>query len=66
MNQTNKKRVDCIAMKREAQSRIYEEIKGLSSKQQIEYFRDAVRSGRFKQWWEEGNTSFARQASKAS
>ena len=66
MSQSSKKHIDCIAMKREAQSRIYEETKGLSPKQQIEYFREAVRSSQFKQWWEQGNTILARRASKAS
>lgn len=66
MSQSSKKHIDCIAMKREAQNRIYEETKGLSPKQQIDYFRNAVRSSQFKQWWEEGKSFLARRASKAS
>jgi hypothetical protein len=55
MNKTNKKESDCIAMKREAQSRIYEETKNMTPQQQIEYFRNAVRKSRFREWWEQAN-----------
>jgi len=49
-NQQNKE-FDCIAMKREAQTLIYEEIKNMSPEQQIEYFRNAVQSSKFREWW---------------
>ena len=59
MNQMNKKEFDCIAIKREAQSRIYEETKDMTPQQQIEYFRNAVRKSHFREWWEQAN-SFAK------
>lgn len=36
-----KKKIDAIAMKRKAQEKIYEEIKDLSTEEQIEYFNKA-------------------------
>ena len=56
MNQPNKKEFDCIAIKREAQSRIYEETKDMTPQQQIEYFRNAVLKSRFREWWEQANS----------
>ena len=38
---------DCIAFKRQAQTEIYEEIKGLSPEEEIEYFRRQVAAGPF-------------------
>jgi hypothetical protein len=52
-----KKEFDCIAMKREAQARIYDEIKGMSVEEQIGYFQKAVRSSRFREWWEKADRS---------
>lgn len=52
MNKQRKKNFDCIEMKRDAQTRIYEEIKGMSHQEQIAYFQKAVRSSRFREWWE--------------
>jgi len=52
MNQPAKKEFDCMAMKREAQERIYDQIKNMTVEQQIEYFRNAVSSSRFREWWE--------------
>lgn len=66
MSPSSKKHIDSIAIKRDAQNRKYEETRGLSPKQEIEYFREAVRNSQFKQWWEQGNTILARRASKAS
>ncbi|MBI5216311.1 MAG: hypothetical protein HY960_11210 [Ignavibacteriae bacterium] len=51
MNQQNKE-FDCIAMKREIQNQIYEETKDMSSLERLEYFRNAVRSSKFRDWWE--------------
>jgi hypothetical protein len=45
-------RLDCIAMKREAQEKIYEEVEGMTPEEEIAYFRRAVASSRFKEWWE--------------
>jgi hypothetical protein len=52
MTSQMKKEFDCIEMKRDAQARIFEEIKGMSPQEQIEYFRHAIQSSRFGEWWE--------------
>ncbi len=44
--------IDCLAVKREAQASIYEEICNMSHEEEIEYFRRAVASSRFDDWWE--------------
>jgi len=46
-----KKGFDCVAFKRQAQSRIYEQIKGLSPEEEIEYFRRAADEGPLGNWW---------------
>jgi chemotaxis regulatin CheY-phosphate phosphatase CheZ len=50
-NQTPNKEFDCVAMKREAQERIYQEIKDMTPEQEIQYFRDAVEKSEFRDWW---------------
>ena len=42
---------DCVEFKRKAQSRIYAQIKGLSPREEIEYFRKAADEGPFAEWW---------------
>ena len=42
---------DCVAFKREAQSKVYEETKGLSLKEQVAYFRKKAGSGPLGKWW---------------
>lgn len=66
MNQTNKKEFDCIAVKREAQDRIYEDIKNMSAEQQIEYFRNAVKDSPFREWWERAGSFSADRVNRAS
>lgn len=46
-----KKEFDCVEFKRQAQSRIYERIRGLSPEEEIEYFRKAAAEGPLGQWW---------------
>ena len=46
-----KKDFDCIDFKRKVQAEIYEEIKGLSPQQEIEYFRRRAESGPLGKWW---------------
>ena len=46
-----KKTFDCIAFKEEAQRRIYEEIKDMTSQEQIEYFHRKAMTGPFAKWW---------------
>lgn len=48
---STQKSFDCVAFKREAQRRIYEEIKDLTSAEEIEYFRRKVEQGPFASWW---------------
>jgi hypothetical protein len=45
------KEFDCVAFKRQAQSRIYKETKGLTLKDQAEYFRKKANSGPLGKWW---------------
>ena len=45
------KTFDCVRFKREAQARIYEQIKGLSPREEIEYFRNAASQGPFAEKW---------------
>jgi hypothetical protein len=42
---------DCIEFKRQAQAEIYEETKGLSPEEQIEYFRRRAADGPVGNWW---------------
>jgi hypothetical protein len=42
---------DCIEFKRRAQAEIYQEIKGLSPEEEIEYFRWRVAAGPFGKFW---------------
>lgn len=65
-SQANKKEFDCIAKKRDAQAEIYEEIKDLSPEQQIEYFRKAVQSSQFHEWWERASSSHQSRVNRAS
>ena len=48
-----KKGFDCIAFKRKVQAEIYEEIKGLSPEEEIEYFRREVAAGPFGTLWKD-------------
>jgi hypothetical protein len=66
MNQPNKKEFDSIAIKREAQNQIYEEIKDLTPQQQIEYFRNAVQQSRFEKWWKQSYPFSGEHISQAS
>ena len=45
------KAFDCIAFKRQAQAQIYKEIKGLSPKEEIAYFRRQAASGPLGKFW---------------
>jgi len=47
----SEKTFDCIAFKREAQARIYDEIKDMTPQQQIAYYRHAARNGPLGAWW---------------
>jgi len=49
---TPKKEFDSIQVKREAQEKIYEAIKGMTPEQEIEYFRQALNKSKFSKWWQ--------------
>lgn len=46
-----KKKFDCIEFKQKAQERIYEEIKGMSWKDEINYFKKYAETGPMGIWW---------------
>lgn len=52
MKMTRKKDFDCIAFKRKAQARIFEQIKDMSPREEIDYFNRSVLEGPFGDWWE--------------
>ncbi|GAB1541036.1 hypothetical protein NUACC21_37060 [Scytonema sp. NUACC21] len=52
MNQTKiEKDFDCLEFKQQAQEEISEDIKSLTPKEQIEYFRQKAESSSLGQWW---------------
>ena len=48
---SNEGEFDCMAFKREVQSKIYEEIKDLSADEELAYFRRRVEAGPFAKLW---------------
>ena len=47
----NEGQFDCMAFKRDVQSKIYGEIKDLSAREEIAYFRRSVETGPFARLW---------------
>jgi len=45
------KHFDCNGFKRKVQAEVYEEIRGLSPEEQIEYFRRRAADGPLGRWW---------------
>lgn len=45
------KKFDCLAYKDRVQAEIYEEIKGMTREEEIEYFRRATETGPLADWW---------------
>jgi hypothetical protein len=43
--------VDCVALKRQAQAKIYDDTKDMSPAEQIAYFRRRAESGGLGAWW---------------
>ena len=43
--------LDCIAFKRKVQAEIYEEIRGLSPGEEIQYFRRRAAAWPLAEWW---------------
>ena len=46
-----RKNFDCVEFKRQAQAEIYQDIKGLTPEEEIEYFRRQVAAGPFGKLW---------------
>lgn len=46
-----KKNFDCIQIKRDAQTKIYEAIKQMSPDEEIVYFRRSIEESKFSSWW---------------
>ena len=45
------KRFDCVAFKRRAQWKVYEDTRQMTLAEQVEYFRRRARSGALGSWW---------------
>ena len=43
--------VDCVALKRQAQAKIHADTKGMTTTEQIAYFRRRAESGALGAWW---------------
>jgi hypothetical protein len=48
-----KRYLDCAKMKHRIQAKIYEETKGMTHAQEIEYFRTHAEQGPWGDWWRE-------------
>ena len=48
---TEQQPFDCVAFKRQAQARIYEETRAMTSDEQAAYFRQRAQSGSLGAWW---------------
>ena len=46
-----KRRLNCVALKRRAQAKIYADTKQMTAAEQIEYFRRRAESGALGAWW---------------
>jgi hypothetical protein len=69
MSRSKAKKFDCIAFKRSAQAKVYEETKRLSPQEEIAYFRDRAKSGALSKWWatiraRSGSTTLRRAVSR--
>ena len=42
---------DCVAFKRQAQAKIYDETRALSPAEQVVYFRQRAQTGALGRWW---------------
>ena len=51
MKTKTNKGFDCIALKREAQARIYDQIKDMKPEQEIRYFNERAGKGPLAEWW---------------
>jgi hypothetical protein len=46
-----KKGFDCLEFVRKVQAEIYEEIRGLTLEEQVEYVNHHAETGPFRDWW---------------
>lgn len=51
MMKNTAKKFDCVAFKHKTQERIYQEIKDLSPREEIDYFDRRARSGALASFW---------------
>jgi len=51
MTTPKKKEFDCIQIKRDAQAKIYQNIKQMTPEKEIAYFRQSIEQSRFSDWW---------------
>jgi hypothetical protein len=51
MTATTEKQFDCMALKRRAQERIYEETANMTHAEFVAYLRKSVAEGPFATWW---------------
>ncbi len=56
MTTHKKKDFDCVEMKRNAQSKIYEAIKQMTPEEEISYFRQSVERSKFSKWWKSASS----------
>jgi hypothetical protein len=52
----HKKKFDSIEIKRSAQAKIYEAIKGKTPEAEIAYFRRSVDKSKFSKWWQSASS----------
>jgi|GEM_PF-2296383 len=51
MRATTEKQFDCIAIKRRAQERIFEETAGMTHSEYVAWLRSTIASGPLADWW---------------
>ncbi len=56
MTTPKKKDFDCIQMKRDAQTKIYEAIKQMTPEEEISYFQQSVGQSKFSEWWKSASS----------
>lgn len=57
--QATDKAFDCVAFKRRAQSKVYEDTRQMTVAEQVEYFRRRAQSGALGSWWKRVSPSSA-------
>ena len=49
--QATDKPFDCVAFKRRAQSKVYEDTRQMTVAEQVDYFRNRAQAGALGSWW---------------